>query len=215
MAGEFRILPIPGVARVPKRCPLLEDVDDAEAWTGCCTQLFRPMARCIADGDAFLADDALQESWIKVLRHIRAYQGSAPACAWVRAIVRNCCLDLLRQRQEHPQADVGAPESVPDPEPSPEERAQRREAQALLREMIATLPAIYREVCELRYGEGLSEAQTANLLNISRSCVSTRACRAVRMLKAQFDELLLGKSRGASAGPQTPPRHTGTAGRQR
>lgn len=60
---------------------------------------------------------------------------------------------------------------------------QERQLLTLLHEMIAMLPDTYRRVAELRLQEGFSTKQTARHLGISRSNVTTRLNRAVRMLK--------------------------------
>ena len=77
-----------------------------------------------------------------------------------------------------------------DPERSPEALAYRREVLVLLREIVSALPAAYREVCELRYLQGLSTAETGGLLGISRSNASTRLNRAVGLAKTMFDARL-------------------------
>lgn len=60
---------------------------------------------------------------------------------------------------------------------------QERQLLTFLHEMIAMLPDTYRRVVELRLQEGVSTKQTARRLGISRSNVTTRLNRAVRMLK--------------------------------
>lgn len=64
---------------------------------------------------------------------------------------------------------------------------QDRQLLALLHEMIAMLPNTYRRVVELRLQEGFSTKQTAQCLGISRSNVTTRLNRAVRMLKRSIE----------------------------
>ena len=60
-------------------CPLLDNRNQ-EAWVACCTSRFLPLARCIADDDG-LAEDILQESWIRVLKNVCSYRNGPPACA--------------------------------------------------------------------------------------------------------------------------------------
>ena len=135
------------------------------------------MARRIA-GDNDLAMDVLQESWIRVLEHV---------CAWVRTIVRNCALDIHRGRRSlvnELSADIA------DLAQNPEALAQQQQLTRLLREMVAALLAAYRDVCLMRYGQELSTTETARRLGISRSNVSTRLNRAVRMLRSRLDARL-------------------------
>ena len=182
MAEEFRTVPSSALARASRACPLLESQSDREAWAACCSRRFLPLARRVA-GDNDLAEDILQESWVRVLEHVCEYRGGSPACSWVRAIVHHCALDLSRQRRpdgDEPLADIE------DPSLDPAARAEQRRLLLLLREMVAVLPAAYREVCELRYGQDLSTAETARRLGISPSNVATRLDRAVRMLRRRL-----------------------------
>ena len=186
MAEEFRILPSSVLARAAQACPLLEEQSDREAWAACCSRRFLPLARRLA-GDNDLAEDILQESWVRVLEHVCEYRGGSPACSWVRAIVHNCALDLGRERRqdgEEPGSDLD------DPSLDPAARAEQRQLLLLLREMVAALPAAYRDVCELRYGRDLSTAETARRLGISPSNVATRLDRAVGMLRSRLDARL-------------------------
>lgn len=178
-------------------CPLLENRTDREAWVACCSRRFAPAARRIA-GDDDLAQDILQESWLRVLEHVSAYRGGPPACAWVHSIVRNCALEF-RRKQHRATAEPADP-GVEDPAPDPEAQARKQEMIFLLHEMVDALPAVYREVCKMRYDRELSTAETARRLGISRSNVSTRLARAVRMLKRRLDRRLRLSAPRPSAG---------------
>ena len=59
----------PGV--FPESCPLLRDRHAADEWVCCCTRYFYRLARSIT-GDEGLAKDALQNSWLKVMRGSRS-----------------------------------------------------------------------------------------------------------------------------------------------
>lgn len=155
----------------------------------CCSRRFLPLARRIV-GNNDLAEDVLQESWIRVLEHVCDYRGDSPGCSWVRSIVRNCALDLGRGVS---LATEEPPHDLEDPSLDPEALAQRRQLIRLLREIVAALPLAYREVCVLRFGKGLSRAETAHLLGISPSNVSTRLERAVKMLRKRLDARLQGR----------------------
>lgn len=109
----------------------------------------------------------------------------------MRTIVRNCALDLHRRHRPL----YGEPSTeIEDPSSSPEALARQRELLRLLSEMVASLPAAYRDVCEMRFGQDLSTAETARRLGISPSNVSTRLARAVRMLTSRLDFRLRGNT---------------------
>ena len=56
----------------------------------------------------------------------------------------------------------------------------------LLREVVKTIPSIYRRVYELRIQEELTINETAEKLDITRSNVTTRLNRAVKMIESRL-----------------------------
>lgn len=178
MTKHLSVLPDPAFKPKVTNCALLEG--NIEEWIVCCTQRFCPLARRIAKDDS-LAEDALQISWIKVLQSINhAYFNGPEACSWVAKIVANTAKNINRQR--HQRAEIPLVE-IEAPGRSPEALAQEKQQLVLLREMISLLPETYRQVIDLSVHKGFSAQQTANLLCISRSNVSTRLNRAVKMLR--------------------------------
>ena len=139
-------------------------------------------AAFLANNEA--AEDVLQESWIRVLMHVCEYRGGPPACGWVRTIVHNCALDSNRQASPL-RTELDA--NLRDPSLDPEALASERELLQLIRAIIESLPAAYRDVLEMRYGQGLSSPEAAHNLGISTSNVTTRLSRAVKLLKQRID----------------------------
>ena len=181
MADKLRILA--ETARTARYCPLLQDQSDREAWVACCTRRFLPLARRIASNNEDV-EDILQESWIRVLMHVCEYRGSPPACGWVRSIVHNCALDSIRHAKPlAKELDT----NLRDPSLDPEALASEREMLLLIRAIIDSLPAAFRDVLEMRYGQGLSSTETARNLGISTSNVTTRLSRAVKLFKRRLD----------------------------
>lgn len=170
------------VNRPAGECPLLEG--DQEKWITCCSERFFPLAKRITGGDS-LAEDALQESWIKILQAVNHACFNGPmACSWVSTIVTNAARDIRRRRLLHEEAPLA---EVEDPSRNPEALAQEKQLLALLREIISYLPETYRQVVELRLQQGLSTDQTAGRLHISRAQVKTRLNRAVQMIQRRID----------------------------
>ncbi|MDE2926190.1 MAG: sigma-70 family RNA polymerase sigma factor [Acidobacteriota bacterium] len=182
MTNHLDILPDPALKPEITKCALLEG--NVEGWIICCSERFLPLAQRIAKDDS-LAEDALQISWIKVLQSINhAYFDGPKACPWVGKIVANTAKNLRHQRQRRREAPLYEIEASSR---TPEDLAQERQMLGLLRESIALLPETYRQVIELRVVEGFSTRQTANLLHVSLSNVSTRLHRAVKLLQRRID----------------------------
>ena len=177
-------------------CPLLER--QHEAWISCCTARFLRLARRLT-GDDETAHDALQESWIAVLRGVRQYRGDSPACAWVGAIVRHEAHRQATRRCRGPTLDAAGDDrtqlALADGGESPEDHEHVRQTVRILLETVDRLPATYRQIVQLRDLQELPPDEVAERLHISRSSVSSRLHRAHGLLR----RLLLRRLGGGKA----------------
>src|SRR5215470_18389744 len=73
------------------------------------------------------ADDAVQESWLRMSRH--GLRGVENLTGWLTAVVAHVCLDMLRSRKSRREEPVGA--QVPEPAPGGQD-ATDPEQEALL-----------------------------------------------------------------------------------
>ena len=132
-----------------------------------------------------MAEEVLQESWIRVISHACEYCGDSPACSSVGMIVADCAKDFRarenRARTVRPVVAAGV-----NPVADPEAHAQERELLALLHAVVDELPQKSREVYAMPCGEGLSRAETASRLGISESAIGTRLNRAVGLVKQRL-----------------------------
>ncbi len=63
---------------------------------------------CNTLGDTHLAEDVLQETWLRVLTRIDQYDASRPFEAWVYALANNRAIDFQRSRARHPTVSMDA-----------------------------------------------------------------------------------------------------------
>lgn len=132
------------------------------------------------------ADDALdlvQESFTSAYLHLDRYDQSRPLRAWLSRIAINKCRDWARRRKVRrlllaAGSLARAAAEVPDPAPAASDALSDREELERLWEAIAELPANLKEPLILRTIEGLSQAETAEVLGISEKAVETRLYRA-------------------------------------
>ena len=136
--------------------------------------------------DAFDADDAVQEAFVKLARRpdVMADRG---ALSWLMSVVRNACLRLLRpfSRRASLPAD-GVVESVAADTLEPDLLLEKFELVRQVQAAIASLPAAYRQVLILRDLEGLSGAETARMLELDPSTLKTRLHRARALLRERL-----------------------------
>jgi len=114
------------------------------------------------------AEDAIQEAALKGFLGRKDFDCTRPLKGWWFAILRNCCLDLLRRRRSRPAASLteGVEVAAPQP-PDPLEHEDLHEA--LLR-----LSAAHREILDLRYFGDCSYREIAAALEIPAGTVMSR-----------------------------------------
>jgi RNA polymerase sigma-70 factor (ECF subfamily) len=131
-------------------------------------------------GDRALAEDAVQEAFLRVVRNRGDYQPGRPFGAWFYAILRNVSTDLLRRRMR----ELGAVKEVARQAAPAAEPTAAAEPPALLR----LLPAGERDVLELRVVQGLTFSEIAAATGLSEAAAKKRAQRGLRRLRERLGE---------------------------
>jgi len=136
--------------------------------------------------DSSLADDILQEVFIKIHENIHSIKDDTKICNWVYQIARNTINDHYR-KQKMVLSDI---QDVTDEELSAlfdmERKSENYQIEKLasgLQEIINSLPEKYAQALKLVEFEGLSQNQLAKELNISVSGAKSRVQRGRLMLK--------------------------------
>jgi RNA polymerase sigma-70 factor (ECF subfamily) len=124
------------------------------------------------------AQDAVQESFVRALRHFAGFRGENGR-AWLLAITRNTCWSLLEKRRAR-LAATEFDETLHSPErqmPSPEADLERAIAADVVRRSLAELPLVFREVIVLRELEDLSYREIAEITGVPAGTVMSRLAR--------------------------------------
>jgi RNA polymerase sigma-70 factor, ECF subfamily len=153
-------------------------------------------------GSVFEADDAVQETMVRVWRRGDSFQGHSSARAWVYRIATNVCVDLLRERGRRavpmdlgpasPAAAFvgtgGAPEQpwlTPVPTDPGDAVAARDTVRLAFVAALQHLPVRQRAVLILRDVLAWSAAETAGLLGVSVGAANAMLLRARATLEAR------------------------------
>ena len=133
-------------------------------------------------GDPSLADDILQDVFIKIHKRIDTLKDTNKIQSWMYQITRNTIIDQYRSQKpmvELPTA-LAADEEEPD-------KGARQEMASCLVPMIRSLPAHYSEALMLSEVEGLTQKEVAAMQGVSLPAAKARVQRGRAMMK---DKLL-------------------------
>jgi RNA polymerase sigma-70 factor (ECF subfamily) len=144
-------------------------------------------------GNLALADDLLQETFLRVHRARGSFAVGAAALPWMLAIARNALRDHARRSQARPvthsadpSGNDGAQGEAP-PDGRGDEVLVAQELLEVVRSVLEQLPALQREAFVLLRFEGLSVSEAAEVLGTTEGAVKVRAFRASEALRAALD----------------------------
>ena len=104
-----------------------------------------------------------------------------------RIATRNVCLDKIRGRHGYHFVEVDWAEGKTSG-PTPQSMLEESENERLMQQCMKELPAKYKELIQMRNGEGLSYKDMANLIGSTESSVRGMVAKARAMLITQFNE---------------------------
>lgn len=136
------------------------------------------------------ADDALQDVFVKVMRHGASLRTADSRLAWLYTVTDRCCIDISRHRRRglvhdaalddvvlsnSRAAGVGAASQAPCPV----------EARNFLARLLARLAPMERRLAVLMFGEGCTQTEAARRLGWSRQTTNKKA----KLIRQRADEL--------------------------
>ena len=138
--------------------------------------------------DKTLAEDAMQETFIKVYRGLDAFRGDSSEKTWIMRIAMRTCYDMNRSAWFRVFDRHVTPDMIPPEASEPFEESDDDLMSAVMR-----LPIRLREVILLYYYQKMNVTEVAEVLGITQSSVSGRLKRGREKLKkmiegSEFDE---------------------------
>ncbi|MGE0711256.1 MAG: sigma-70 family RNA polymerase sigma factor [Planctomycetota bacterium] len=142
-------------------------------------------------GDAAAAEDVAQEALIDVLRGVQGLAPGRPFRPWVFRVVSNAAREHLRKASRRARHEGRAPAAASRGEPV-EGAASRGEEVAALRRGLDALPEPFREALSLRFLEGLSLREVAEVMGCREGTASSRVRRGLEALRRSVGPVLAG-----------------------
>jgi RNA polymerase sigma-70 factor (ECF subfamily) len=131
------------------------------------------------------AEDIAQDALLRVWTNAPRWKPVAKFRTWLTRIVVNLCLDRKRRA---PLLPLDAAGDIADPRPDASARYESDQDERRLAAAIAEMPPRQRAAIALTYGEGLSNADAAEILETSVSALETLLVRAKASLRAKLGE---------------------------
>jgi RNA polymerase sigma-70 factor (ECF subfamily) len=140
-------------------------------------------------GDAQVAEDAAQETFIQAWLHLGSYRPQTSLRSWLYRIAVNAATDILRKEKRilpNSLEDL----QLRDPELGPEAMLFQEERTALIQKAVLSLPGACRAVLVLREYEGMSYHEIADALDIPIGTVMSRLNYARKSLRGKLEHKL-------------------------
>jgi len=138
-------------------------------------------------GDAHAAEELVQDTLLRAWRGRDGYRGGASFRTWLFRIAINAFRDGLARRKPV----EAMPDELPDErQADPAEAAETRELGARIVELVGGLPVRQREVLVLMSYEGLTAAETAEVLGTTTANVHSTLHVARERLRRQLAPFL-------------------------
>lgn len=156
---------------------------------------YRIAYRMLADSAS--AEDAVQETFLRMFRSFDRYDATRPLQPWVARITVNVCVRRLRATSARTRFPEDATESLLSEAPltpNPERQVASRELLRSLELGLLGLSPQDRALLTLRFREGLCDAELSEVLQMPVNTVKTRIHRA----RAKLARYLSLSTRGSS-----------------
>lgn len=139
--------------------------------------VFNLIARIVRD--PALAEDVAQEAFLKAFRSLASFDRTRRFSSWLFRIANNAALDALRRRRADPVLQTDAPEPIG---PSAADQVEARALGAALEQALSAIRPEWRAAVVLRYDEGLSYEEIAEVMGIPEGTAKTFVHRARKQL---------------------------------
>jgi RNA polymerase sigma-70 factor (ECF subfamily) len=140
--------------------------------------------------DRALAEDIVQEAFVRAFARLRTYDPQRRFSAWFLQVLHNVAVDYLRRKRvETVSLDALQADGYPGPPAdasasSPEAEMERGALAAALGDALSRIRSEYREAIILRYQQGLTVEEIADVLKAPEGTVKTYLHRARKELAA-------------------------------
>ncbi len=139
-------------------------------------------------GDICLAEEITQETFVKLFTKKPRFRASASFKTWLYTIGKNSALNYIKKHSRNVSLDCENGASVHEDVETLEEIYIADERKKAVHKALGKLKKEYREVLWLTYFEGMSNKESADVMNKKVHNIHTLLTRARQALKKQLEE---------------------------
>ncbi len=143
--------------------------------------------------DEILAEDATQDAFIRIYRHLGKFKGEAKLSTWVYRIVKNVCYDYLKKRRHNPMDEMEERYLVDNDGLGPEEAVLSDWRHEAVRDAVERLPVKQRLAVTMYYFQDRSYEEIAAIMGQPLNTIKSHLHRAKTALAQS-----LGTAKGVS-----------------
>ncbi len=138
------------------------------------------------------AEDITQEVFIKTWRNLKKFDSQRKFKTWIFTIAKNTCFDWWKKKKTIPfsifdnKEGFSLARTIQDPGPLPNELLERKNFKTAFNKAIETLSSKYCLVLSLRYNNGFTFREIAELLGEPINTIQSRYRRGVALLRKRF-----------------------------
>lgn len=151
---------------------------------GCMGKVMLTVARGVL-GDHYLAEDAVQESFLRIIKNIKQYKKGTNGYAWVCRIVRNTALNMAKSEGIRQAGALDEFTAVADSENTVEEATSRVLVESLMNSLH---PPIVREMIYMKYFLDMTVREIAKEIGMSKSYVAKEIVKAEEAMRRSLGE---------------------------
>jgi len=148
-----------------------------------CEAMFIIALRYVKDN--FVAEDMMQDAFIKVFKNIKSFKGEVTIGAWIKRIVINQCIDYLKKKRIELVSIEEKELTIAD---DGDWTVKEEVSTDIVTSAINSLPEKYKVVLNLYLIEGYDHQEIAQVLNITEVTSRSQLMRGKNKLKGQLKQ---------------------------
>lgn len=136
------------------------------------------------------ADDITQETFVKIWKNLKKYDPTKNFKTWILTIAKNTALDFFKKKKMltfsdfiNNNDDASLLETIPDPEPLPDEIFLKKDLAIELNKIIEQLPKTDQLIIKLHHQQELTFQEIAEIIGQPLNTVKSRYRRALIKLR--------------------------------